>query len=219
MFKKKEKEFKEELAEPKAKPAAAAAAAAAADVIEAMGDGLIIADLDGNIISMNKAMEEYLAKGGINAKKFIGKSSLDLPTIRPEDVEKFAGLIGEAIKKGRVAGPLEVLDRLGGWDSFTVSLLKDAEGNPCAVFAVVRDITELKRLEEERIKAVSAAAAADKARAEESIKFTKELQEKIKDLEDFRNLTVGRELKMKKMEEEMEKMKQEMEELKKKLRS
>ena len=124
-----------------------AAAPTAADVIEAMGDGLIVTDLDGNIVSMNRAVKDFLAKVGSDTKEFIGRSIIDLPTTRPEDAEKVVGLTKEVIEKGR-AGPLEVLAVTGDWFSFTVSLLKDDEGNPNALIAVVRDITELKRISE-----------------------------------------------------------------------
>ena len=137
-----------------AKPAEEKPRPAAADIIEAMGDGLIVTDLDGNIISVNKFMEEYLAKAGIDVKKFIGKSVLDLPTTGPEYVEKIAGAMKEVLEKGR-AGPLEVHFSTGDWLSFTSSLLKDAESNPSAFFAVVRDITELKRLQEKEKEAAA----------------------------------------------------------------
>ena len=132
----------------------------AADIIEAMGDGLIVTGLDGNITSVNKAMEEYLAEEGVDVKTFIGKSVFNMPLIRSEDVEKYVGLIKEVIEKGR-AGPLEVRSTTGRWGSITVSLLKDAGDNPSALLAVVRDITELKRTEEERM-----VAAANREKAE-----------------------------------------------------
>ncbi|MCG2718062.1 MAG: hypothetical protein L6408_04410, partial [Nanoarchaeota archaeon] len=67
-------------------------------------------------------------------------------------------------------------------------------------------ITELKRLQEKEKEVV-----ADKARAEEAEKYGKELEAKVKELEEFHDLAVGRELKMKKMEEEMEELKKRLE--------
>ncbi len=130
-------------------------------IADAMIDGLIVTDLNGNIIFVNRAMEEYLVKNGVDAKELVGRSALDLPTVRPEDTEKFVELMKEVVEKGK-AGPLEFQDVAGRWASITVSLLKDANGNPSALFAVRRDVTELKRAEEERVRAV-----ADRARAEE----------------------------------------------------
>ena len=130
-------------------------------IADAMIDGLIVTDLNGNIIFVNRAMDEYLVKNGVDAKELVGRSALDLPTVRPEDTEKFVELMKEVVEKGK-AGPLEFQDVAGRWASITVSLLKDANGNPSALFAVRRDITELKRAEEER-----ARAATDRARVEE----------------------------------------------------
>jgi PAS domain S-box-containing protein len=75
---------------------------------------------------------------------------------------------------------------------------------------VARDITRLKRAEEERV-------AAERTRAEEAEKLTKKLQEKIEELEEFHDVTVGRELKMMRMEEEMEELKQRLRELEEKI--
>jgi PAS domain S-box-containing protein len=83
------------------------------------------------------------------------------------------------------------------------------EGRVTGFIHVARDITELKRAEAER-------AAAERARAEEAEKFTKELQEKIQELEEFHDLVVGRELKMMRMEEEMEGLKRRLRELEEK---
>ena len=130
-------------------------------IADAMIDGLVVTDPNGNIIFVNRAMDEYLAKNGADAKELVGKSALDLPTVRPEDTEKFVELMKEVVEKGG-AGPLEVQDVAGRWASITASLLKDANGNPSALFAVRRDITELKRAEVEQVR-----AAADRARAEE----------------------------------------------------
>lgn len=75
---------------------------------------------------------------------------------------------------------------------------------------MVDDIrTSVERVEkahEMRIKSESAAAA-DRGRAELAERFAKELETKVKALEDFHDLAVGRELKMKKMEKEMEELK------------
>ncbi|MFB0520375.1 MAG: PAS domain-containing protein, partial [Desulfatiglandales bacterium] len=118
-----------------------------AAVVDAMGDGLIITDLDGNLISFNRAMEEQFAEEGINLKELVGKSTLDLPSVRPEDVEKFIELIREAIEKGK-AGPLETQTVTSGyWHSFTVSLMRHPECNPSALFAIVRDVTQRKKAE------------------------------------------------------------------------
>jgi PAS domain S-box-containing protein len=127
----------------------AAALRERAAIVDAMGDGLILTDLDGNLISFNKSIDEYFTKNGVDIKKFIGKSMLDFPLVRPEYMDGYIGMINEALEKGK-AGPMETRDTAGDWSSITCSLLMNPDGSPHAMFAVVRDITGLKRAEEER---------------------------------------------------------------------
>ena len=154
MFKKKEIEKE---AEPKAKPAADA-------IIKGLADGIMIVGLDGEIVNVNPACAKML---GYDTKELIGKNVAELPMYtKPEDIEKAMALMKEIIEKGS-AKPIEMMS--GTKDgrefpcSFTASLIKDAEGNPQNLVAVIRDITELKRAEEERIKAEKEVAALKRA--------------------------------------------------------
>lgn len=53
-------------------------------------DGLVTTDLEGNITSVNKAMEEFLAEAGIDVKKFVGKSAHRLLNKYAEIIEETA---------------------------------------------------------------------------------------------------------------------------------
>lgn len=77
--------------------------------------------------------------------------------------------------------------------SLSVSIRKDEKGNLIGYFLAVFDITEIKKFREE---------LEDKVK-----KRTKELQEKVEELENFHKLAVGRELKMIALKEEIEKLK------------
>jgi PAS domain S-box-containing protein len=79
----------------------------------------------------------------------------------------------------------------------SLSLRKDKKGNPIGYFASIADITEIKKFQESLENQVQ--------------ERTKELQDKIKELEKFQKITVGRELKMIELKKEMEKLKQELE--------
>jgi len=68
-------------------------------------------------------------------------------------------------------------------------LLRDGEGKPSGMWAFVRDITERKRIE-------------------------KELNERIRELEDFYNIAVGRELRMIELKEEIDRLHEELEKYK-----
>lgn len=60
-------------------------------IVDVTCDGLIVTDLNGKITSVNKAVEGYFAKAGIDVKKFIGRSAHHL-------LKKYAKLI-ETIEK------------------------------------------------------------------------------------------------------------------------
>ena len=74
-----------------------------------------------------------------------------------------------------------------------VSVRRDKEGNYMGYFLALSDITEVKALQENLEKKVK--------------KRTKELQERVEELERFHKLTVGRELKMVELKEEIENLK------------
>nr|MBC8230297.1 PAS domain S-box protein [bacterium] len=120
-----------------------------AAIIDAMGDGLIVTDLEGNITLVNRA---FLELYGYKEEELIGISAVNTPTIKPEHIEKVMGFMKEVIEKGS-AGPIEMSGVTGDGKeihtSFIASLLKDTQDNPTALFAVTRDITETKKLEQE----------------------------------------------------------------------
>jgi len=82
----------------------------------------------------------------------------------------------------------------------SVSVREDKKGNSIGYFASITDITEIKKFQES---------------LEEQVKErTKELQDKIRELEKFQKITVGRELKMIELKKEIEKLKEELEKYK-----
>lgn len=123
----------------------------AAAIIDAMVDPVMVFDTEGNVTSVNPALEKIF---GHKREEFIGKHILELPgikSVKPEDVEKFVPLLKETIEKGSAA-PLEFVFPTKDGRMIPVSLaggvIKDVQGNPTHVVAVVRDLTELKRAEE-----------------------------------------------------------------------
>ena len=211
MFKKKQKKkeegkVEESVASPKAKPAAAAAAAADV-IINAMPDPLFVVDLEGVILSTNPAQTRVFDR---KPEEIVGKRFDELvEAIKPEDIERFMKLLGEVIEKGH-AEPIETVIRAKDGreipTSVDYSLLKDADGNPKNIIAVLRDITELKRLQEKE-----KAAAAENARAEGSEKYSKELERKIRDLERFQKVTMDREKRVLELKEEIKELKKQLE--------
>ncbi len=162
---------------------------AKAAVIEAMGDGLILLGMDGKIASVNPAFEKMTSYG---KSELVEKDIADVTSklVKSGDLKKTMGILGTALER-KVPAPLTVTfvskDGREIPVTFTISSMKDARGKPTTLILNIKDITELKRLEEERVKA-------DKRQIEELEKFTKiavgrelkmvELKKRIKELEE-----------------------------------
>lgn len=170
----------------------------AADTIEGMVDVVGMTDMEGRIIQINEAVEAW----GYKKEDLIGKPVVEvlakrsLPNLKEER--------NKTLKTG-VMRNLELIGLRKNGSEFpvlvNVTLMKDAKGKPTGRIFAIRDITELKRLQEN-----DKAAAAENARAEEAEKYSKELEAKVKELEEFHDVAVGRELKMIELEEEIEKL-------------
>lgn len=122
---------------------------AAAAVIEGMSDGVMLVNMKGEIVYVNKAFEKLL---GYKASELMGRSALELPTYskskdRQRAREYLLTVIANnstvpidmsAITKGGVEIPI----------NFTASVIRDSRGKPRTLVAVVRDVSERKRAEE-----------------------------------------------------------------------
>lgn len=147
----------------------------------------------GIIVNINKAFEELT---GFRSIEIVGKSLIDI-FLEKKEIEELQEVIMEKeiirdkeltlISKNKKRIPV----------SISVSARKDREGNYIGIFVGITDISQLKELQkklEERVK-----------------ERTQQLQEKVEELEKFRKLAVGRELKMIELKEEIEKLKRELE--------
>ena len=121
----------------------------AAAIIEGMPDGVMLVNMSGEILYVNKAFEKLL---GYKAKELIGTSALKLPTYsKSKDRGKAQGYLKKVIQKSS-AKPIDMnainKDGEGIPINFTASVIKDAQGSPRTLVAVIRDISERKRAEE-----------------------------------------------------------------------
>ena len=149
-----------------------------------------------NIIDINRAFEELT---NYKPLEIIGKS---VKTLFLEE-DKIDKIINESIKKKTVRSRELTLiskDKKKILVDISVSVREDKKGNSIGYFASITDITEIKKFQES---------------LEEQVKErTKELQDKIRELEKFQKITVGRELKMIELKKEIEKLKEELEKYK-----
>ncbi|QMU28321.1 CheR family methyltransferase [Adhaeribacter radiodurans] len=109
-------------------------------------DGIVAFDMDARITAWNTVMEEY---NGLPREEVLGKSIFELfPEYRINDE-------GKAIQKA-LEGEKTILHdhpyglRQGYYETITIPLF-DNEGKVMGGFSIIHDITERKRLEDERI--------------------------------------------------------------------
>jgi PAS domain S-box-containing protein len=117
--------------------------------IEEMPDGVMLVDMGGKVLYINKACEKLL---GYKTDELIGKSSLSLPTYRSwTEQEKARSALREVIAKGSTGHiDMGAITKSGKEIpiTFTAFVIKDTKGNPKNLVAIMRDITERKRAED-----------------------------------------------------------------------
>jgi PAS domain S-box-containing protein len=157
-------------------------------VVDAMGDALVLHTLDGEITFVNPAYEELT---GYDRRELVGRDAAEVgaEVTKPEDVEITAASI-EAALKGEVPVPVPItLISKEGREvpvAFTVSFMRDARGQPSTAVVVFKDITQIKRTEDELkqtladLEASRAAALNMMADAEEARRMTERANEELR---------------------------------------
>ncbi|MEE9224377.1 MAG: PAS domain S-box protein [Thermoplasmata archaeon] len=147
-------------------------------ILESSPDPITVTDLEGNIIECNQAM---LKTFGFSSKdEAIGLNALEYisPGNREEAMEQMA-----LILQGGPAQNIEYTALTKDGKPFltevSTSIIPDADGNPLSFVAISKDITERKKAEVT-------------------------LNEKMQELERYKKVTVGRELKMIELKERIE---------------
>jgi PAS domain S-box-containing protein len=116
---------------------------------ESVTDGISVIDLNGVIAETNQRAVEI--HGFSSKNELLGKSAFEL--IAPRDREKIVKNMQKAIKQGTIRDVEYNLLRADGSEfpgELSTSVLKDASGNTVAHVTIARDITQRKRMEEER---------------------------------------------------------------------
>jgi len=138
-----------------------------ADIIDFLPDATLVIDREGKVIAWNHAMEVML---GVEAKDMLGKGNyeyaipfygerrpilIDLVTQPQEEIEKrYAHM--EKRPRGVLMGESYIPNLKGGEFYFfgAAAPLYDQKGNVVGAIECIRDITERKRMEEEREKLI-----------------------------------------------------------------
>lgn len=122
----------------------------AAAVLDGLLDGIVLVNMHGEVVYVNKAFERML---GYKANELVGRHALALPTYHgsKEGSNKAAVIFKQVIEKG-FADPVDMAALTKDGEkipvNFTASVIKANDGRPRTFVAVIRDITERKKLEE-----------------------------------------------------------------------
>ncbi|WP_354643328.1 putative bifunctional diguanylate cyclase/phosphodiesterase [Kitasatospora camelliae] len=116
-------------------------------LFESAAIGIGLGDVEGNILAVNRAMQEIF---GVSPGQMKGRRVNDL--VHPEDAPGVWEAYGELISGKReyfqVDKPYYRRDGEVVWTHLTVSLIRDDEGRPQYQVAMMEDITDRYRLQE-----------------------------------------------------------------------
>jgi PAS domain S-box-containing protein len=130
--------------------ALAFASRTAMDILQSMGEGVVLLDMDGRIKAVNPAMETM---SGIPAGKSLGRPIQELipEMLRPQDQHLVMEALSFALS-GQVPEipPITLLGRTGKQIHVmpSITFVRDMENQPREVVATLRDITELHDAQE-----------------------------------------------------------------------
>ncbi|AGK60216.1 PAS domain S-box [Archaeoglobus sulfaticallidus PM70-1] len=124
------------------------------DVFEVMNDAVVITNIAGKILFVNKEFERIT---GFKREEVVGKAVTGLE-IRPEEMKDrvVKEIMPELMEKGYVRNVEGLVRRRDGTEVhvlISLSLMRDADGKPTHTVRVIRDITDIKKLEERKRRA------------------------------------------------------------------
>ncbi|MBI5871911.1 PAS domain-containing sensor histidine kinase [archaeon] len=117
-----------------------------AKIIDSMTDGLWVLDTDGNTVDVNHTIEGLF---GYSKEELLKINPLQV--MAKQDLPKTLGLIKDAFEKGSAVGELNGVRKDGKeiplWIS--ASIIKDLTGKATGQFAIFRDMSKIKKAQEE----------------------------------------------------------------------
>jgi PAS domain S-box-containing protein len=163
---------------------------------------IFLLDQDGCVISWNPGAEAFK---GYRADEILGKSFELFYLEEDQQAGKPQRLLDKARRNGRVEdeGWRVRKDGRPFWADVVITSVTDEEGRHVGYAKITRDLTE-RRDAEERLRLAN-------QELEQKVKErTAELLDKVRELQQFVDATVGRELKMVSLEQEVELLRQEL---------
>ena len=120
------------------------------EILDAMGEGLIVCDLNGKIIEANPA---YLKMTGLKRDDLIGMYAPEmiLKTLEKGDAERMLGLYPEVLSGKKLTSfNVTVIHKNGRKTPvhFITSYLRDSNGHPRGVVSLIKDITYQKKTQD-----------------------------------------------------------------------
>ncbi|MHC4497517.1 MAG: PAS domain-containing sensor histidine kinase [Planctomycetota bacterium] len=116
-------------------------------ILESMVDGVTITDMQGRIVSVNRATTKQL---GYTQEEAIGRTPAEI-FLAKEETPKFLAAVREMAVGGTITGQEYICKHKDGTEfpaSINLSVLKDTKGKPELTIAVHRDISNRKKAEE-----------------------------------------------------------------------
>ncbi|WP_456473947.1 PAS domain S-box protein [Candidatus Pyrohabitans sp.] len=154
------------------------------NIMKSSGDAIVATDLEGRITFWSQGAEKLF---GYTAEEMLGKNIYDLHPeefrLKRKRMEEFLlEYLEDAIRNYR----MKIYRKDGKLVdiSLSLSLLKDASGRPIGMVGISKDITR-------------------------EVKAEEELKRKVRELEDFYNMAIGREMKMIELKNEIAKLREE----------
>ena len=162
-----------------------------ASVVESSDDAILTKTLEGIIVSWNKGAERLY---GYSAKEIINKNIAIL--MPPKELKELPKIL-DRLKKGEKIIQYETV-RCGKsgrvfYVALTISPIRDARGKITGAVSIAKDITLRKQVEQDLIQ-----------KNKELERTAQELKERTENLQRFHNLTVGRELEMRRIKSEID---------------
>ncbi len=176
---------------------------------EASPDCIKLFDINGKLLYINPGgLEEHKIK---NLKKALEEDWRIIESIRDKDKKKFATALEKAAREGKTSTiEIEHKKEFSNREFCleTIAPIKNKKGEITGIFGVSRDITQIKKTEQELKKIKNNLELEIKER-------TFELETKLDEFKKINKIMVGRELKMVQLKEEIEKLKEEIKTTKK----